>query len=275
MSGKIVFVLLILVVIVGFIGFWYYRGTIFSNEILDLQILGQDNAGMGDEIEYTVEYKNNGNFVLENPKIIFELPDNSLTEDGKVRFTQNLENIYPDDNNFVKFKGRLLGKEGDLKTAKATIYYTPHNLSARYESNATFTTKINAVSITLGFNLPSKVEKGKEINYSVNYYSYIDYPLENLSIKIDKIDGFDFKSSDPVSLDNSEWKLITLNKTQGGKINIKGLISADVGSRLGFFAKLGVWQDGSFIVVKETNQEVQVVQNQDSDISINDNPLGQ
>ncbi len=259
MSKKIIFIVLVVIIAVGFFGFWYYRDTIFSKQILKLEILGPDTAKMGDEVVYTVKYKNNGNFVLESPKLIFKLPDNSLTEDGKTRLTQDLKDIYPGDEDFVQFKVRLLGKEGDLKVAHAWLSYIPKNLSARYESNTTFTTKIDAVPITLGFDLVGKVEKGKEIAYSINYFSNIDYPLENLSVKVDFVNGFNFESADPTSLDNSEWKLNTLNKAQGGRINIKGLINADTGNRLSFSAKLGMWQDGSFIVLKEANQDVEVI----------------
>jgi len=260
MSKKIIFVSLAGIIILGLIGFFYYRGNIFSKEILKLEIFGPDKAKTGDEIEYTVKYKNNGNFVLENPKIIFELPENSLTEDSKIRLTQDLKDIYPGNEDFVRFKGRILGKEGDLKVARATIYYTPHNLSARYESDTTFTTKIDSAPVTLSFDLPSKVEKGKEITYSINYFSNIDYPLENLSVKVNPVNGFNFESSDPVSLDNSEWKLNTLTKAQGGRITIKAVVSADTGSHLSFSAKIGMWQDGSFIVIKEVNQELEVIQ---------------
>ncbi len=262
MNKKTIFILLplIVVLIIGVGGFLVYRSTVFSKQILKLEILGQESAKMADEIEYTVKYKNNGNFVLESPKLIFELPDNSLTEDSKIRFSQNLKDIYPGDEEFIKFRGRLLGKEGDLKVAKASISYIPHNLSARYEADTTFTTKIDSVPINLSFDLPSKIEKGKVINYSVNYFSNIDYPLENLSIKIDGINGFNFESADPPSLDDTEWKLSTLNKTQGGKIKIKGVISAGAGSQLNFSARLGMWQEGRFIVIKEASHEVQVIQ---------------
>lgn len=232
----------------------------FSKEILRLEILGPDKAKVGEEIEYTIKYKNNGNFVLENPKLIFVMPDNSLTEDSKTLITQNLNDIYPGDEEVVKIKTRLLGKEGDIKTAKASLSYTPKNLTARYESNTTFTTKIDTVPITLDFDLPSKVEKGKDLQYSVNYFSNVDYPLENLSVKIDPIDGFTFLSSDPSSLDHQEWKLATLNKSQGGRISIKGNVSADTNKTITFRASLGMRQNGNFVVIKEADQDVQVIQ---------------
>jgi len=259
-NKKIFFVILFLIVILGITIFIVYRGAVFSKEILRLEILGTETAKAGDEIEYTIKYKNNGNFVLENPKLIFELPENSLTEDEKTRITKELEDIYPGDENFIKIKARLLGKERDLKVAKAYLSYAPKNLSARYESDTTFTTKIETTPITLDFDLPTKAEKGKSLQYSLNYFSNIDYPLENLSIKISPISGFQIESSNPSSLDNQEWKLKTINKAEGGRITVNGIVGADVNQDLDFNAQMGMWQNGNFVVIKETTARVKVIQ---------------
>ncbi len=260
MNKTFIFIIASIVVIVaGILGFWWYRDTLFSKEILNLQLLGPDTAKSGDEITYTVKYQNNGNFALENPKLIVQLPDNSLTEDSKTRLTQDLKDIYPGAQNLVQIKTRLLGKEGDLKTARAWLSYTPHNLSARYESDTSLATTISSSGLTLTYDLPSKIEKGKEITYSLNYFSNIDYPLENMSVKIDGVSGFNVESAAPVSLDNAEWKLPTLQKAQGGRISIKGLVTADPGTNLHFSARLGMWQDGNFIALQEASQDVQVI----------------
>lgn len=260
MSKKTIFLILFVAVVAGFFFLWLWRTSMFSKEILRLEILGPEKAKAGEEIEYTIKYKNNGNIALESPKLIFNMPDNSLTEDGKTMITQDLKDIYPGAEDFVKIKTRLLGKEGDLKVAKAALSYTPKNLTVRYESNTTFTTKIDTVPITLDFDLPSKVEKGKDLQYSINYFSNIDYPLENLSLKINPTTGFDIESSTPSSLDNSEWKLQTLNKAQGGRIVIKGKILGDSSQTLTFSTELGMWQSGEFIVIKQTSTDVQVIQ---------------
>ena len=259
MSKKIILILLGVVVLL-FAAFLFYRGGMFSKEILKFEILGPSTAKIGDEIEYAVQYKNNGNFVLEKAKLVFELPDNSLTEDGKTILTQNLKDIYPGDQESVKFKARLLGKDGDLKTAKASLSYVPKNITAPYESTTSLITKVDTSPITLDFDIPTKAEQGKALLYSINYFSNVDYPLENLSIKIDPTPGFDFVSSDPTSLDNSEWKLQTLNKAQGGRLNISGKVSANANQNLTFLASLGMWQNGNFIVIKQATADVQVIQ---------------
>ena len=260
MNKRVVFIFLILFIIGGSFGFWLWRNNIFSKEILKLEILGPDTVRMGDEIEYTVKYKNNGNSVLQEPRLIFELPEHSLTEDRKTRFTQDLGDIYPGDEDFVKFKARLLGSENDLKVAKAWLSYMPRNLTIRFESSTTFSVKVNSVPITLDFDLPSKAERGKEIRYSLNYFSNVDYSLENLSVKIDSVAGFQLESSIPSSLDKSEWKISTLNKAQGGRITVQGRITGDPGQTLNFGAKLGMWRDGEFVLIKDTNKEVSIVE---------------
>ncbi len=259
MSKKAIFFIIAGVIMIGFVAYIFLRESGFSKEILRLEILGPNKANVGDEIEYTIKYKNNGNFTLHSPKLIFDMPDNSLTEDGKTRITQDLKDIYPGDEEFVKIKTRLLGKEGDLKVAKASLAYTPENLSAQYESDTTFTTQIDKVPINLDFDIPSKAESGKDFQYSLNYFSNIDYPLENLSIKIAPVTGFNFTSATPSSLDNIEWKLPTLNKAQGGRITINGKISGATNQNLSFDAQLGMWQNGTFIVLKDSNSSVQII----------------
>jgi len=81
MSKKLLFIYLCIgaVVLVG--GFLWWRGAVFSKEILKLEIVGPETAAMGQEITYTVKYKNNGNFILENLELLFELPEHSLSEE--------------------------------------------------------------------------------------------------------------------------------------------------------------------------------------------------
>jgi len=260
MSKKIIFIIIFLIIILGIALYVIYQQGSFSGQILSLNISGPSTATVGDEITYTVNYKNNSSFVLQKPKLIFDMPDNSLTEDSKTRITQELKNIYPGDEESVQIKTRLLGKEGDIKTAKATLSYTPQNLTAQYEADAQFSTTISLVKLILSFDLPQQTEAGKSLNYAVNYASDIDYPLENMSLKINPVYGFTLQSSTPISLDNLEWKLSALNKSQKGKISITGNVLANAGQILNFSAELGMWQNGTFIVMKQAAANIQVVQ---------------
>jgi hypothetical protein len=261
MRKKIILFLIIFAVILGVLGFWYYQRNVYSKSVLKLEILGLDQADLGDEVEYIVKYKNNGNFILEEPKLIFEYPQYSIVEgDNFLRKEIILESIYPGQEKTYSFKARLFGKENETKVAKAWLNFKPKNLSARYEVSTTFTTIIKKVPITFGFDIPSKIESGKTINFNLNYFSNADYPLSNLMVKVEYPSDFEFNNSNPTSLDQTTWQIPLLNKADGGRIEISGVLRGDVGGQKIFKANLGIIENGEFVLIKDTTKGVEIAQ---------------
>ena len=264
MRKIIIISIIVIFLVLGGLGFWYWNQNPYSKEILKVEILGPAEADFAEEIEYTVKYKNNGNVRLEEPRLIFEYPENTIAGGTFIRRREigpeELGDIYPGDEKTYAFKGRLFGKEGDLKTAKAWISYQPKNLSARYESKTSFTTKIKTIALTFDFDLPSRIEANKDFEFSINYYSILDYPLSDLTVKADYPDGFEFIRSDPDSLSKNEWDIAILNKAEGGRVDIKGKIAAELGEHKVFKASLGFWRDGEFILLKEITKGVEITE---------------
>ncbi len=265
MKRKITFFIIFLVIILGILGYWYSQKNLYSKEVLKLEIIGPEKADIGEEVEYIVKYKNNGDVRLEDPKLTFEYPTHSILEEGKSLRKEILSrelggDIYPGQERTISFKARLLGKEGETKVAKAWLSFRPKNLSARYERATTFTTEIKKVPLTFQFDLPSKVEPGKEFDFRINYFSNADFPLTDLGIKIEYPSNFEFKSSDPKTLGEKEWEVGVLNKTEGGRIKITGVLKGSIGEEKIFKAQLGIWQNNEFVILKEIYKAVTIVQ---------------
>jgi len=257
---KIIIFILILGVAAGILGFYYYQKNIYSKEVLKLEILGPEEAQAFEEIEYLVKYKNNGNITLEEPEMIFQFPENSLPSDGEtLTVVKDMEDIYPGEEKTISFKGRLFGKENETSKSEATLRYRPKNLKAFYESKTTFTTKIKSTPLTFEFDVPSKAESGREIQFSLNYFSNADWPLSNLRVKIEYPSGFEFIASQPQALEKTEWDLPILNKAEGGRIEIRGKLTGEIKEQKIFRATLGIWQSGEFILLKETFRGVEVL----------------
>jgi hypothetical protein len=271
-TRKIILVIIILAIIVGAAGFWYWQRNPYSKEILKLEILGPEETDLSQEVEYIIKYKNNGNVRLEEPRLAFELPEHTLLpvliiseageEEGFLRRQEfgpeDLGDIYPGEEKIIRVKARLFGKEGETKTAKAWLSYQPKNLKARYESATTFTTAIKSVPLTFDFDLPSKVETGRDFKFYLNYFSSLDYPLTNIGVKVDYPSGFEFLESEPQSLGKTEWETPLLNKTEGGRIEIQGRLVGEVREQKIFKAFLGVWQNDEFIPLKEITKGVEI-----------------
>ena len=257
--------LIFIIVLVIIYGGYQWQNNIYSKEILKLEILGPTKANLSQEIEYIVKYKNNGDFRLENPELVFEAPENSL-QDGEFFEIQVLDSeklggaIYPGEEKNFSFKVRLLGKEGDIKIAKASLSYKPKNLNARYESSSSFSTQIESASLILGFDLPSKVSGDNNFNFKLNYFSNVDYPLIDLRCQIDYPSGFEFISSSPSALEKTDWIIPVLNKSEGGGIEITGNLLGSIGEVKMFKAKIGMWKDNRFVVLREIDRGVEIIE---------------
>ena len=256
--------IIILFIVFAAIAFSSWRKNTYSKEVLKLEILGPTEVTLAQEVEYIVKYKNNGNFRLENPELIFIPPENSI-KDEKIFERQILgkeqlgEAIYPGEEKSIPIKMRLLGKEGEGKIIQAALSYQPKNLKARYESSTSFTTIIKSVPLTLEFDLPSKIESSKDFIFRINYFSNLDYLLTDLRIQIDYPFGFEFIESRPKSLEKVEWQIPILNKSEGGRIEITGRVLGEIGEAKIFKAKLGILKDGDFILLKEITGGTEIV----------------
>lgn len=266
MKKKFVFSVIILTVLLGLAGYWYSQKNIYSREILKLEILktGSNEVSLAEEVEYLVRYKNNGDIRLDEPKLIFEFPSHSVLEPkGSLRKIIGSEElggaIYPGEEKTLRFKARLIGKEGEAKEAKAWLSYRPRNLNAQYESATTYTIIINDVPLSFGFDLPSKIESSKELEFRLNYFSNIDFPLSDLRIKIDYPPGFKFEDSNPKALEEKEWDIGLLNKREGGRIEVSGFLQGELNEEKIFRAELGTWQEGEFVLLKEVFKGVELV----------------
>lgn len=250
---------LLLALAAGALGFWYWQKNIYSKSILKVEILGPSEVQIMDEVEYNVKYKNNGDITLENAKLVFEYPSQAIVEGNKMmRQERELEDIYPGEEKVLTFKARLLGKENDILQAKAAVYFKPKNLKASYESNTVLATKISFVPFNFDFDMPSKTEANKDFNFSLNYFSNLNYPISGLRAKIEYPPGFIFSSSNPIGIEKNEWEIPILNKAEGGRVNIKGNLGGETNDQKIFKATLGVWREDNFILLKEANKGVTI-----------------
>jgi len=256
---KVLRIFIIFLIILTAIAFWVYRKQIFSKEILKLEILGPEACQVGQEIEYIIKYKNNGNVRLEDLKFTFEYPEGSLVIEEEERIIKDLGDLYPGQENILKFKARIFGKEGEMKTAKASLTYRPKNLKAFYESKSTFSLKIESIPLSFRFDFPSKIAPEKEIKISLNYFSNLDFPLSDLRIKMEYPANFEFTKSKPEGIEKDEWEIKLLNKAEGGRIDVFGKVSGEIGGQKIFKAQLGIWIKDKFFLLKEIARGVEIV----------------
>ncbi|MDD4531445.1 MAG: hypothetical protein PHH21_01930 [Candidatus Pacebacteria bacterium] len=254
----------IIIALAAIIAFFSWNKMSFSKEALKLELMGPEKTTIGEEVEYIVKFKNNGDIRLEKPELIFTYPESSIIEgsEGKVTVMTSDQlggDIYPGEERTFKFNVRLLGKEKDTRVAKVSVSFQPKDLKTRSEVSTTSTTVLGEIPLNLTLEVPSKVATGKTLSLSVNYTSNVTYPLQDLTCYLTYPDGFDFLYSQPKGMDNTQWDIAVLNEGGTGKIQISGILNGQSMEQKVFKARIGVWQDGNFILLKEVIKGVEIV----------------
>lgn len=262
--GKFVKILVVVILILAAAGYGFWRKNIYSKEGLKLEIIGPSEVSLGQEVEYVVKYKNNGEFRLENPNLVFIAPEFSVKDD-KIYNRETLESdrlggaIYPGEEKSFTFKFRMIGRAGEAKIAKASLTYQPKNLSARYESATTFTSTMKEAPLDFDMDLASTVEADKNFHLKINYLSNIDWLLTDLRVRVDYPAGYAFLQSSPKSFDKDEWVIPVLNKNQSGVIDIVGQLSGALDEGKVFRARIGIWKDGQYMQLREIERGTKIV----------------
>ncbi len=251
------------------LGLWYYFKNKYSKEAIKLEILGEREVSLLKETTFIVNYKNQGEFAIENAKLVFECPEGSLyckienrietpQQEKKLRKEIFLGTIYPKEEGSFQIKARLLGKEGEGKIARATLYYKLKNLKANYENSTTFITQIKKVPLAFNLDVPSSVESGRDFDFSLNFFSNLEYPLFDIGIKFQYPKDFKVLETEPKSLEENYFEISTLNPGQGGRIKIKGILNGNVGEKQIFHAIFGVWREGKYIPLKKASAAIEI-----------------
>jgi len=243
------------------VGWFFWQGlTSFDKDKVRLEIKGAERVISGEEITYTVRYQNQTRLDLNQVKLIFHYPDQSIpsqTED--LVQTIDLPDLAVGQENQVDLPARIIGLEDEEKRAWVELNYQPSGLSSSYTNQAEFATKIISVPLILDLNLPSHLVSGQSFKFSLKYSNQAEVSFEDLRVRIDYPSGFTFQSAEPQPLEEeSVWSLGDLMAGQEGKIFIQGLIQGEEGQSKSFKAELGIFEEEKFTPVAETVSALEI-----------------
>ena len=240
-------------------GWWFYQRNQTSKGDLVVKLLGPDKAIAGEEVEYTLRCRNQGQTTIVQPELLFTFPENSQPVKPKEAiFRKELDPIYPGQEQVFTFRAYLFGQVGEIEKAQAKINYRLKGLKAYYNSETELATSISEVPLTFEFDLPDSIPPQEEFQFFINYTSYFDHPISGLVIQMESPPDFQFLASQPASIEQNKWNLPTLLRRQGGQIKVTGKINKEAGEEELFQARLGIWVQDQFVVLKEIRQTLKV-----------------
>ena len=238
----------LIVVLVGVGGFLFWRSlSSFDNSKVTLQIFGTERIASGEEVNYSVTYKNNTKISLRNVKLTFVYPEGALpVNDSNLAETGNLPtsvidlpDLGPGEEGKKNFKANVVGLKDEKKNAKAVLNYYPANVSASYENSAEFNSVIFSVPLILDFDLPERIVNGQEMTITLKYLNTSEIAFSDLVLSVEYPQGFTFNSSSPSPSEGSaSWQLAEIGPKEEGKIIVVGVLSGARDEVKSFKAKL-------------------------------------
>ncbi len=226
---------LLLVALVMFIGlvlaFWF-GGTSFSDRDVVLLLDGPAQATAGDEVTYTLTYRNNTKVDLKELSFTFFYPEDSVVI-ASSGFSQTLterftvEKLSPKEEGTRQFRAFLIGDKGNTRDARTTLVFKAGSLSSSFEKEATLSTTITALPVPMTLSVPPSAVAGQDVNYVLDYRNGSDADISGLRFEFILPEGFTLKQATPNPTQDATWDVPTLKQGQGARITLRGTLQGN------------------------------------------------
>lgn len=256
---KITLYSLIITALVGIvltIGFFYQLNQQrFSDKRVRLEILGESQVSAGEEISYTLTYRNDNLVSLKNAKITVEVPnaliDSSLDILGQTKSEireYELPELEPRSKGEIVIKGRLIGEIGSIHSIKATLNYTPTILTSSFDSKIEFATTIADSPVIVDIQAPLQSVSGEIVNYVITVNNKSNNDLKDLELQLEYPENFAFTSSTLISSGNSKniFTVPSLRAKASYELTVVGNLGGKQQEIKVLKAKIGESKQGAF-----------------------------
>lgn len=214
--------LLIIALIVA--GTWWYRSTKrVTDEMIAVSVDAPSSITSGQNIQYTIHYKNESKVGWQNVELVVELPTNFEFRDSEPRtivqgrqLTHQIGTLSQEQEGEVRINGQLVGEAGSAAALEAELFLTPENfLSGRFSKKVVFTTAITTSPVEVAITAPGTVTENERRVIPIQIRNLSNQVLQNVSVRLTPSPSIEIMVTDPlVSPDfdkaSSQWLIPTL-----------------------------------------------------------------
>jgi len=243
------------------------RTMLFDEKRVAISITGPKDVASAEETTFTVTYANKNWAGLANVSLILSYPESFHLQAGNSAVIKSslaeipIGQIKASTDGKVFITGKFYGSKGDLTSLKATLRYSPKNVSTIFEKTAQFGVNVASSPLSLEITAPLELATGQDVEYVVDYSNKSDVPFSNLRVKVEYPERFQFVSSEPKpSEGQSVWYIGNFNPQAEGKIVIRGVLSGEQEERKRVRGMIGFFQgEGKFVAYAENERQTRII----------------
>lgn len=209
----------------------FWGGSSFSAKSVILTLEGPDQATSGDEITYVVTYKNDTKVALTDMSFRLFYPEDSIIlKDGTPTTPESegftVDRLDPGQSGTKEFKLYIVGDKGTIKTARVHLIFKAGSLQSSFEKDASLSTTITALPVTLTLVAPPTSVSGQPIQYILDMRNESQVTVSDLKVVFKYPDGFTPSAMQPHADEgNSIWHIDRLVAGQGTRITVSGTLT--------------------------------------------------
>ena len=241
---KLIFAVLflILAVVLSAAYLTYLKGQqSFDNKKVKIEINAPNEISSGEEIAFTIEYRNDTGVKLKNPKVTLFVPekfvfvssDKKPIEEKSV-LSWNVDDLSAGESGKIKLFGRIAGDKNSEYEFNSKISYIPSNFNYEFQSADNLSKikiEITSVSFDLSIKCTEEIITGGEVGCLIAYKNISAYDFSKIDIKAYFPEGFSIISTEPKIVEKVEnnliWSVKNVNSETSGELNIKGNLTGD------------------------------------------------
>jgi uncharacterized repeat protein (TIGR01451 family) len=215
------------------VGSLWWGGNSFSDKGVTMTLEGPSTATSGDEITYTLSYKNATRVALTNMSFRLFYPEGSIVmKDGLPTNPESegfiVDKLNPGDSGKKEFKLFLVGDKGAIKTGRVHLIFKAGTLRSSFEKEATIPTTIATLPVSLTLVAPPTSVAGQPIQYILDIRNDTKDDLSDLKAVFTYPDGFVVQKMQPnPDAGNTDWHIDQLKVGEGVRITVTGTLSGN------------------------------------------------
>jgi|GEM_PF-511746 len=231
------------VLVLGGGGYVLYRllKKDFKQQQVQLKIDLPPAVNLNEEITITIPYANNNPVGLKDAHLTINVPSNFLISNtspqadsiGKSSAEWILGDLPPQQSKVLELKGRFTGRDEDSVSFKSLLIYTPNNFNSKFQNEASASTRVIGVPLSLFVDATRTVASGYAISYQIKVRNNGGEPFQELKIRMAYPSGFSFvNSSTPLTGDSKNvWSIPTILSNEEKVLTIEGKMEGTVGDQ--------------------------------------------
>ena len=212
--------LVVIFIAVVIVTFQFRASRQVTEDQIGISFEGPADVQSGEEVVYTIRYRNDSRVVWENVEIAAELPEElSVTETDPAAEMSGRQAVYQHgrlasgEEASILVRGRLVGEEGQVVVMQAAIMLTPENFpSGRFSKTAIVPTTLTAMPISVAIDAAQTAAPRERIRAVIVVRNLGNRAIEEAVLNVTPSPGIELSTEDPefssgFSAVTSSWDL--------------------------------------------------------------------